>query len=360
MKKFLYMLITVAAALFAAASCGTEGGEDTGDSTLTIETDAPVIRADGKSAAKITVKFGNKAITDGVTFYDGKTNKPVDIQDFTFTANEAGVYTFWAAYQTYHTEKLSITAINSPLPELPADPQPSNTVFSKKVFLIQFTGTDCGYCPNMMNDLDKLAAAIPEQYVLAACHTYNDSDPAFLEYSIDNALAIAGYPTVALNLNKKQKFSHGVYAQLKSAVEADYGYGISGIGISVSSLSDSGNLVAKARVKVAETGKYRVGAWLLEDGIYANQAGKGYMYHNNCVRDIYSKNTSLDYSGALHKIKAGESADQYFIAELDPSWKTDKLHLVVFVCTLNESGNYTVANVIDCPLGQSAEFNYAN
>ncbi|MGM9735166.1 MAG: Omp28-related outer membrane protein [Candidatus Cryptobacteroides sp.] len=366
MKKIIFTILMMVAATFAATSCGLEGGEGNGgentSTDLTISIDTPVIRADGKSAAKITVKLGDEVVTDGVTIYDGVSDTPMQIPDFSFTTTAAGVYSFWATYKTFHTGTVSVTAITSPLPELPADSQPSNTSFTKKVFINQFTGTNCGYCPYMISILENMAEAYPGKFVLAACHTYNKDDPAFIDYSIDNAMAVSGYPTVVLNLDKTTKFSdYTKPSQLRAMFEEDYGNGKVGTGISVATLLDGQNLVVKAQVKVAEAGRYRVGAWLLEDGIKGKQAGSSTIdTHDNCVRDIYSKNTATDYSGTLHIMEAGQTAEQFFLATIDSSWKAENCHIAVFICSQKANGNYAVTNVIDCPVGKSLAYSYAN
>ena len=362
MKKYIFAILMMVAAAFAATSCGLEGGDDTNTSTdLTISVDNPVIRADGKSSAKITVKLGDEVVTDGVTIYDGANDSRLEMDDFTFTTTKAGIYSFWATYKTFHTETVSLTAITSPLPELPADPKPTSTVFKKKVFINQFTGTACRFCPFMISILEKMEETYPGQFVLAACHTYNDDDPAFLDSPIDNAMSVAGYPTVLLNLDKNWKFSdYTKPALLRDAFEKDYGNGKVGTGLAVSTLLDGSSIVIKAQLKVAEGGKYRVGAWLLEDGIKGKQTGSDTIdTHDNCVRDIYSKNSATDFSGALHIMQAGQTADQYFLASLDGKWKSENCHVVVFVCSQKANGNYAVSNVIDCPLGKSVAYSYA-
>ena len=211
----------------------------------------------------------------------------------------------------------------------------------------------------MISILEDMSDETPEQFILAACHTYNDSDPAFLNYSIDNALSVSGYPTVVLNLDKTQKFNdYTKPSQLKGMVASDYGDGKCGVGISASSVVDGQNLVVKAQVKVATSGRYRIGAWLLEDGIAARQEGLGNTIHNNCVRDIYSKNSAYDYTGPLHIVEAGETAVEFFMGTLDSKWVKENCHIVVFACAQKENGNYVVANVIDFPMGQSHTFAY--
>ena len=382
--KRIFTFLMMVAAFAAATSCGLEGGETTDDpnkdqnqnpdpdpdqngnentsTDLTISIDTPVIKADGQSAANITVKLGTEVLKDGVKFYDAKTDKPMSIKNFAFTATEAGVYSFWASYKTFHTKSVTVTAITSSIPDLPLDKKPESTSFVKRVFINQFTGTGCGYCPNMIDVLTKFSKTYPDKYVLAACHTYNDTDPAYLDYSIDNAMSVGGYPCVVLNLDKTQKFQdYTKPALLKNMFLEDYGTGKVGTGIAVSTLLDGDNIVIRAAMKVASEGKYRIGAWLLEDGIMAKQSGAGNdpIEHNNCVRDIYSKNTGTDYSGRLHIMDAGESAEEFFLATMNSKWNSAKCHVVVFVCAQKTNGNYAVVNVIDCPLGKSLSYEYA-
>ena len=382
--KRIFTFLMMVAAFAAATSCGLEGGETTDDpnkdqnqnpdpdpdqndnentsTDLTISIDTPVIKADGQSAANITVKLGTEVLKAGVKFYDAKTDKPMSIKDFAFTTTEAGVYSFWASYKTFHTKSVTVTAITSSIPDLPLDKKPESTSFVKRVFINQFTGTGCGYCPNMIDVLTKFGKTYPDKFVLAACHTYNNDDPAFLDYSIDNAMAVGGYPCVVLNLDKTQKFQdYTKPALLKNMFLEDYGTGKVGTGIAVSTLLDGENIVIRAAMKVASEGKYRIGAWLLEDGIMAKQSGAGNdpIVHNNCVRDIYSKNTGTDYSGRLHIMDAGESAEEFFLATMNSKWNSAKCHVVVFVCAQKTNGNYAVVNVIDCPLGKSLSYEYA-
>ena len=382
--KRIFTFLMMVAAFAAATSCGLEGGETTDDpnkdqnqnpdpdpdqndnentsTDLTISIDTPVIKADGQSAANITVKLGTEVLKAGVKFYDAKTDKPMSIKDFAFTTTEAGVYSFWASYKTFHTKSVTVTAITSSIPDLPLDKKPESTSFVKRVFINQFTGTGCGYCPNMIDVLTKFGKTYPGKVVVAACHTYDNDDPAVLDYPLDNAMAVGGYPCVVLNLDKTQKFQNYTQpALLKNMFLEDYGTGKVGTGIAVSTLLDGDNIVIRAAMKVASEGKYRIGAWLLEDGIMAKQSGAGVdpIEHNNCVRDIYSKNTASDYSGRLHIMDAGESAQEFFLATMNSKWKSANCHVVVFVCAQKSNGNYATVNVIDCPLGKSLSYEYA-
>lgn len=61
---------------------------------------------------------------------------------------------------------------------IPDDPYPSATDFSRKILLMEHTGTKCGYCPVMVEALHSLEAD-PDyagSFTLAAVHGYV-SDP---------------------------------------------------------------------------------------------------------------------------------------------------------------------------------------
>ncbi len=62
--------------------------------------------------------------------------------------------------------------------QLPEDPYPTSTDFTRKVLLTQHTGTNCGYCPKMVMALRTVAADdnYKDAFTLAALHSY-DNDP---------------------------------------------------------------------------------------------------------------------------------------------------------------------------------------
>lgn len=363
MKRIINMILMTVAAITAATSCGIDNnGPENTATDLTISVDTPVIRSDGKSAAKITVKLGDEVVTDGVTLYDAANDSPADIPGMTFTTTEPGIHSFWATYKTFHTKPVSITAITSPIPELPADSKPAATDFARKVFITQFTGTGCQFCPNMISLLEKFAENNEGKFVLAACHTFNNTDPAFIDEPIDNAMAISGYPNVVLDLDKSRKFAdYTKPARFAEMFEDEYADGKSDTGISVASVLDGNNLVVKAKMKVAKDGKYRLAAWLLEDGIEAKQSGSSNPVdiHDNCVRLIMGKNSASDFTGSRYMLEAGESVEEFFLMTLDSKWKSENCHIVVFACTENGL-TYTVNNVVDCPAGSNVAFSYIN
>lgn len=59
---------------------------------------------------------------------------------------------------------------------------------------------------------------------------------------------------------------------LRSLIDNSYNRSRALAGIAASAQFDGGTLVVTASVKAAETADFRIGAWLLEDGIYGRQS----------------------------------------------------------------------------------------
>ncbi len=118
-------------------------------------------------------------------------------------------------------------------------------------------------------------------------------------------------------------------------------------------------------MKAAQTAEFRVGAWLLEDGISGSQSNYrpsvwtgDYNTHDNCVRIADSRVSSSNYTGySLGTISTGETAEHAFVMTLDESWVTENLHLVLFVTT-PEGNSWVVNNAVACPVNGTVEFDY--
>lgn len=392
MKGFIkYASLLMAAVMLA--SCQGQGGEEggsTGSKTLTVTSDKNLIQTFGGDYANITVKLDDEVVTEGVTFFDGK-NKVISIPDFKFAADEVGEYQIWANYGTYNSETITIKAISTEIPETPADPKPSSTDFKVRVLLSEFTTVGCTACPNMKLVLHDAMESISDKVVAVECHSglvNNVADPCYIQTGFDEFCAITGYPTV--NLDMYSTFSNytlgassfnSLVGQLYDAKED------AAAGIAVNSCYENGQLVAKVTVKAAQEGAYRVGAFLLEDGIYGKQLGglaEEWMdTHDGVVRYIdsqYYSNGDKYYGHSLGNLKSGDTADYMFVWMMDEIWaegsrngevsggvawssfNEDNLHLAVFVSTVGEDkkGNqyYYVNNVIDCPVNGQTPYEY--
>lgn len=373
----IFSAISLLALMSACTPTPVPGGDDKNDQTeggskplgeLTLTVDEPVIRADGQSVATFTVMVGETVVTEGVQFYDGN-DKPVELPDMKFTTTTAGTYSFWVSYKTKFSEKVEIMAMSAMVPVIPTDPQPSSTDFHRRSLLIQFTGTGCGYCPLMVNTIRRLASdtSYADKFVHTACHTYNDTDPAYIQTNLTGAMGVGAYPSCIFNLDKTTLFQTNTSdAAIKDYLDKKYDEGAR-VGVAGACVTDGSQLVLRAGIKAGKAGSYRLAAWVLEDGIVGKQQnymakdefGMGFDVHDNCIRAIYGQNASKDFTGQIFNLEAGETGDMFVIFDMPSYWVQENLHVVVFA-SAQDGTTYTVNNCIDIPVNSSAAFSYKN
>ena len=397
---FKYASLLMTASLFMAFSCqgtidpeGQEPGPDQPGNevkyTLKLTSDRNLIQTNVDEAA-LTVTLVPEAgyeyadfqvVTEDVIFFDGN-NKVIDVPGFKFKASQAGDYVIWASYGTYISEKITIKATDLEIPASPADPKPASTEFKTRVLLTEFTTVGCSACPSMKEILHKLESdpEMADKVVFTECHSglvNSVADPCYLhDRNFEDYCAITGFPTVKLDLDYLLKDRSAINAAINDLAAAKNGVAP---GISVNSKNEQNNVVAKVTIKAAVDGNYRVGAFLLEDGIYAKQtsATANWMNtHNNVIRYIDAAYKTTYYGHPVAEIEAGKTADIMFSWFLDDIWEygstkgainggiawpervDENLHMVVFVSMNDGKGGYYVANVIDCPINGETPFEY--
>ena len=370
--KFLAMMF---AALFAFSSCEpADNGEPTGE--LTLRANPTMILSDGEYASNLEVYVGSTRVYDDITFYDEEDNL-LELPDMKFTATEEGTYTIWAARGDKFSNTVTITAVEEfPLAtEIPADPNPASTSFVRKVLLTQFTGTDCGWCPFMVNIIREFPSSYSKHCILTVAHRYNSSDPAYLMTALEQSVAFGGFPTLAADLYAAEVYNgtSGTFsAMVHSAINREKAK--AGIAVCASYNENTRMVSVKAEIKAAVTDNFRIGAWVLEDGIYGKQynpkgvSGYNYDIHDSCIRLVESKVSSSDYTGLyIGEVKAGEKKLYEFNPAnmvLDKSWKAENCRVVVFITTKGDGSatgtlnEWYVNNVVECPLNSAVAYQY--
>lgn len=351
---------------------------------LTATVSTTVVQA-GVDQAIFVIRYDGEVLKEGYTIYDADTNRSITLPTVTKTsasgeeyelpyyqATKAEVRSFWIAYKTSNTLKnpVTVTAVDFAIPTRPADPQPGSTSFKRRSMLMQFTGLGCGWCPFMIAALHDVLAeeAYGSKAALASIHSYGN-DPMAPE---ENIAGIFGYSNKApvLLIDMAAEIS-GVYQDLnmnietvKTAIDKSLSSPAKA-GIAVRTAVNGNTLVARMTIKAAEEGTFRVGAWVLEDGLTGTQsnfgmADNGYNFntHNNVVRKADS-NMSNSFRGYdMGTLSAGETADHLFVITLDSSWKKDNCHLLFFVTALDGT-SYTVTNAIATnSLSEAVSFEY--
>ena len=370
--RYLKTLAATTLALCACA-CSLTGGDDDEDAvqTLTLEADTYVITADGNSAAQLIVRYGDSEVSEDIRFYlvgkDGK-NTPLDVPALLFFTETPGSYTIWCSYKAQLSNKITISALSKalPLPGLPEDSDPMNINFHRRILITQFTGTGCGYCPNVISMLRSFAQieTYKDLFVLAAVHSYSSDDPMYMTecQSFASLLGIREYPSLSLDMRAATAITNPSLTAFEKLFVGEYNNYVTNAGLSASLVTDAGQAALKVGVKAGANGKYRVGAWLLEDNIEAQQSNYGasgsFNIHNNAVRALAGCNSAnKDFYGTELELSAGATASLDFAFGFDSDVKPENCHAAVYVCEKIGTG-WMVTNVIDVHPGESKGFEY--
>ena len=379
--KFL-AIFCLGALLFAGCepSGNDNNGGNGGKKSLILVADKSTIYDNGTDEATFTLYYDGLILTEGYEIYNGEEL----IEGNKFSSTVQGSYEFQAAYGTVlsGTFTVNVVATPPPAPEAPQDTNPSKTNFKRRVLLTQITGTGCQYCPLMINAVHQaMTGSYGEDAVLAVAHTYNDNDPAYLydAQTLDNSFGVdKSAPFLFMDLNKNYNTNY-TKAAIDKNIQARLDEVTTRGGIAVNSEyhAEEGYIVLNATVKAAQTTEFRVGAWLLEDGIKATQTnpqgfapvdGVDFNTHDDCIRLADSKYTSSNYTGySIGTIEAGKTASREFAFKLKANgngsatkWNHDNLKVIVFISTKEEGNIWYVNNVVSCPKDGSVDFEYEN
>ncbi|MGM9786391.1 MAG: Omp28-related outer membrane protein [Candidatus Cryptobacteroides sp.] len=234
------------------------------------------------------------------------------------------------------------------VPELPADN--SSDGVRHLVMLTDFTGSSCPGCPALLQALYAVLEdqTIASRVVMTAAHQFKDDDPAyFSDKKLYESFGITQFPSLVINLCDKYDVGVTNQSNLRSWITAAQSE-TPKAGICASVGVKDGVVYVNTRVKALEDNSFRVGAWLVEDGIYAVQSGTAndkYYTHNACLRVADSKLVNSFQGLRIGNLKKDATADHLFKIKLDPSWKSENCRVVVFVSAKNDSDDYAVTNV---------------
>ena len=355
----LTKLFTLLLGLATLAVGCTDNTEDApkGDITLSADAESVVLG----SPINFTVVCAGVDVTAEAKIYLRAGEYP-EVSN-PYTPEEDGSFEFYAVYGAAVSARITVT-VTPPTPELPEDSNPSSTSFNHRILLIDHTGVQCGFCPQMMDALKEVSESgdYHSKYYEAMSHTYNSSDPAWTKAaeSVTSNFATGGnYPSLTYNFRHthvSRQDATDIMQQIDALWSSEGGVA----SVMGACYVASKKVIVNTAVKAARSGNYHVTAWLLEDNIVATQAGgkeEWHNIHNNAIRQIVPGD---DLSGVdLGTIEAGESATQ--VLELDilsEKWERENFKVMLIVSTPNDKGQYEVANVAICPANGTVGYDY--
>lgn len=357
--RFTKFIAFIAAAATLMVGCGGEdnpvnpatGGATLKADVLSVEVNKPitftVIADDGTD------------ITAEAAIFD-KTHDFVQVSN-PYTPTEDGKYEFYAVAGNIFTETIEVVVLPT-IPALPEDTNESGTAFNHRILLVDHTGNTCGYCPQMMLALKEVAETgdYHSKYYEAMAHSYASSDPATstAANAISSYYGVSGYPTLTYNFAYSTSSSYNA-EHIKAQIDAQWKESADA-GIAASASLATKSVVVNAEVKAAVENDYRITAWLLEDGIVANQTNATEEWMNTHDNAIRQAATTSPISGTdLGVIKAGEKASLAMSLEITGSkWNRDNFKVMVIASAKNDKGKFEVVNVAICPVGGSVAYDY--
>lgn len=374
-KFFAYCMVAFLPAFASCSSDDDPNGGDGGNGTITLDkltivTDKTFVESDGQDVAtfKVYTPEGKDVTAEAKFFMNDAA-----YANNTFSSSEEGEFEFMASYGGELTNNtVTIKALSGTL-QLPADPNPSADNFRRRVMGVQFTSTYCSFCPYVISAIHEYENR-NNDVVFTALHSNMTSvDPMTCKGSlaVKNKYMISDLPSLMFNLDKKNRStSETTASSIRSTVEGLMGTSSKcGISVVTEAQDGKGTVKVQANIKTSARGIYKVGVWLLEDGIVADQSnstgidfseqGIDINTHNNAVRGINA--TIADESKPVADVPGVDmviDGNLEYLYEFNLSeLKVDdlsKCHVVVFVT----DANGIVDNVVNCPVNGNVPFEY--
>lgn len=345
---------------------------------LVLEADKYEIEANGQDFAQLIVKMNGVEIPANLykvyEEIDGKSILLDNISEGKYKSNKLGphmIKVFYHKQSNLIEIRVKKPSGNSGETPGPVNPGDDKLNFKRRVLMIQFTGTQCGYCPFMINMLKEMMqdSYATNNAILVAAHNYNSNDPAFLNQALYGAVGVSSFPTLNFDMyTNSQQYNSVSYniEVLKSCLARVDVRG--GIAANASYNSETRQVTIAAQVKAAEESEFRIGAMLIEDKIIGSQANNGApgnwtnFEHNNSIRYIDGQYSSNSYTGHdLGVIAKGGTANYTFTIDVKGGWKAENCRLVLYITTPEKIGStrkFYVNNAISMPLTGEKSYEY--
>ena len=320
-------------------------------------------------SVEFNVVFAGKDVTSESTIHEYYSNEEISNPA---TFSKTGDYALYAKYNGESSKLVSISVFDASAPAFAVDSNPKNFDFKHRMLLIDHTGTDCGYCPLMMQQLKKMEedAAFNDYFNIAVAHSYNTSDAAYSlraktisNYYMSTLRIMTGYPTLTFNYQhgestgSNMNYIKKVFEELKQET--------TDAGVAASAKLDGNKIVVSLSLKSKVARQYKFNVLMLEDNIYSYQynASESWMhYHNNAIRESYADIVYTDITGADWGFVNNESTTHKVVEIPFTDNRVVKTNCKVLVIIAAKNAAYEdkfeVVNTALCGLDQSTTFEY--
>lgn len=233
--------------------------------------------------------------------------------------------------------------------------------FYHKSLGMRFTATWCGYCYMMANSFEKAMSEYPDKLELVNLHG-NSSDLFFSgTTTLANIFYITGYPTAIIDYRSEiNNYDTDYTASLivNSIKETEANYPVTS-GITFNSSISGRKVNVDVKLYLKEKGDYKVGVFMIEDGIIGYQASKG----NNYQHDRIARSSLTSIEGEEFSVSEDNMTySKQYSATIASGWKKDNLSILVYVLkqygsqkiiSTQDYSKYYVDNAVSAPVGTS-------
>ena len=320
-------------------------------------------------SVEFSVVYGGEDVTAEAKICDYYTKEEV-ANPLKF--DKVGERAFEAKYDGKTSKLVSIVVNPANAPDFPVDGDEDNYNFKYRMLLIDHTGTDCGYCPYMMQSLKEIEedTAYNDYFNVAMAHSYNTSDPAYsntaltMRYYYQKTLKVlTGFPTLTYNYQYGDSAGSNI-----SYVKNHFGKlkkESTDAAVAVAATLDGDKVIVSASLKSKEARSYKFNILLLEDDIYGKQNGAWETWmstHNNAIRASYATISQSDISGEEWGYVAAETTSRKVFEMKIENNRVVKANCKVLVIIAAKDANYNdkyeVVNTTMCDLEESKPFEY--
>ncbi len=242
--------------------------------------------------------------------------------------------------------------------------------FNHRLLIVDHTGVNCGYCPQVIDRLNALAnSKFAGYYNEVAIHggsfAPSGVDPAYSYAAtvVNKFYSPTGYPSMYLNFadgtiargSSNITFVNTTMSNIFNANRNMFG---ADAGIAITTSAKSGKLSIDVDVKAAKEQKYNIAVWVLENNISSpDQSGATSDLHrvaNHALRYIAnSYNQDYMLGDSLGYLSVGQVAEKSYSVTIDNSWVTANLEVLVIV-----SDEQDVVNTAVCPVNATRDYEY--
>lgn len=231
--------------------------------------------------------------------------------------------------------------------------------FYKKVAILEFTGTWCVNCPNMVTALNGSEEIFRDRSVIVAVHAFFDDalKTEYGEYLAQNIFKFNTLPSLSLDFVRsitKVETPATLASETMRMVDENRAV----CGFAVSSTRSGNEVTLKVRLKSDEAKEYGIAVALLESGItgYPQLSPQGYdnnYVHNHTLRKFHDDNL---YGTSTGMVAAGAEIEKEFTFDIT-GFNADNCSFAVFAVD-NQAVKPVVLNAVECKLGETMDYRY--